>query len=204
MSNSKTFSYIRVSSKDQNEARQVEKMLDKGISDRDIFIDKLSGKDTNRPQYQALKQVARKGDTIIFDSISRLSRSYNDIKEEYAYFIQEGINLEFLNEPMLNTKDTDDVMQRAVSDIILVLLSAFAEKERTDIKQRQKEGIATSKKNEVKFGRPTTDLPSNWKVEYAKWKEGNQTAVQFGTNTGLAKATLYRKIKEYETETGKG
>lgn len=196
--NTKKFAYIRVSSQQQNEGRQVETMLEKGINEREIFIDKASGKDTNRPQYQALKGIARTGDTIIFDSISRMSRSYEDIKNEYAYFASEGINLEFINEPMLNTKDTTDVMQRAISDIILTLLSAFAEKERTDIKQRQKEGIALAKKEGVQFGRPTIDLPVNWKVEYDKWKEGNQTAVQFGKNAGLSKATLYRKIKEYE------
>lgn len=196
--NTKTFAYIRVSSQQQSEVMQVETMLNKGIDERDVFIDKASGKDTNRPQYQALKGIARTGDTIIFDSISRMSRSYEDIKNEYAYFANEGINLEFINEPMLNTKDTTDVMQRAISDIILTLLSAFSEKESIDIKIRRKEGIELSKKEGVQFGRPTIALPENWKVEYDKWKKGNQTAVRFGKNTGLAKATLYRKIKEYE------
>lgn len=194
----KTFGYIRVSSKEQNEGRQLETMLNKGIGDRDIYTDKLSGKDTDRPQYQALKLAARPRDTIVFDSITRLSRSYDDIKEEYAYFTKKGVKMEFINEPMLNSREGDDLMQKAVSDIILTLLSLFAETERKDIKTRQAEGIALAQKNGIKFGRPTTDLPSNWTVEYDKWKEGNQTAVQFGVNVGLKKATLYRKIKEYE------
>lgn len=197
---SKTFAYIRVSSKEQNEGRQLETMKARGIHERDIFIDKQSGKDTNRPQYQALKQVVRKGDTIIFDSITRLSRSYDDIKDEYTYFINEGIKLEFINEPMLNSRNDNDTMQKAISDIILTMLALFAETERNDLKERQRQGIALAQKEGVQFGRPKVELPSNWESEYNKWKKGNQTAVQFGINVKLSKATLYRRINEYEEE----
>ncbi len=199
---SKTFSYIRVSSKDQNEQRQIDTMLALGVQERDLFIDKLSGKDTNRPKYQALKQVVRTGDTIIIDSITRLSRNMEDIKAEYQYYVTNGISLQFVKEPMLNTKSHDDIMQKAISDIILTLLSAFAEKERNDIKQRQAEGIKSAKNKGVKFGRPSLDLPANWNEEYSNWKEKKQTAVQFATNVEMTKPTLYRKIKEYELQQG--
>lgn len=192
------FGYVRVSSKTQNEARQIETMRKLGVEEQNIFVDKSSGKDTDRKEYQRLKQICRKGDTIIFDSITRLSRSYNDIKNEYAVLTEKGVLLNFVNEPMLNTKDTEDILQKAMSDIILTLLSAFAEKERIDIKVRQAEGIALAKKNGVQLGRPSIELPLNWNEEYTKWKNKKQTAVQFMQNINMTKTTLYRKIREYE------
>lgn len=137
------FAYIRVSSKDQNEARQVDTMVAQGVPEANVYIDKASGKDTDRAQYQTLKGKLRAGDTIVFDSISRMSRSMDDTKREYEWYISKGIALEFAKEPMLNTTGTaqDDVLQRAIGDIILTILSAFAEKERDDIRVRQAEGI---------------------------------------------------------------
>lgn len=210
LSNVKTFAYIRVSSKDQNEARQVDTMLELGVHERDIYIDKLSGRDTERPQYQALKAVVRPGDTIIFDSITRMSRNMTDIKNEYDSFKQTGVLLKFVNEPMLNTEtiNQDDTMQRAVSDIILTLLSAFAEKERDDIRKRQAEGIASARKRGQHLGRPrigydTLDDQQRalFHDEYKRWKDGQQTAVQTFKNVGLTKSTFYKVVREYEEAT---
>lgn len=152
-----TYAYIRVSHIDQNESRQVETMTKQGIIKENIFTDKLSGKDTNRPSYQALKVQVQEGDTIVFDSITRLSRNYYDTKDEYEYYLKKGVYLEFVKEPMLNTpkKKVDDIVQVALADVILTLLAAFAQKEREDIKLRQKEGIAIAKTQGKYKGRKT-------------------------------------------------
>ena len=151
------FTYIRVSSVDQNEARQIKTMKEKGIQKEHMYIDKMSGKNTDRPQYQLLKETVEEGDTIIFDSITRLSRNYYDIRDEYEFFIKCGVFLEFEKEPILNTpKDkVDDIVQVALADVILSLLSAFAQKERDDIKLRQAEGIAIAKEKGKYKGRKT-------------------------------------------------
>lgn len=152
-----TYSYVRVSSIDQNESRQIESMKKLGVTKENVFIDKLSGKNTDRPQYQALKEKVVEGDTIIFDSITRLSRNYYDIKDEYQYYLKLGVFLEFIKEPMLNTpkEKVNDIVQIALADVILSLLSAFAQKEREDIKIRQAEGIAIAKVKGKFKGRKT-------------------------------------------------
>lgn len=151
------FTYIRVSSVDQNEERQIKTMKEKGIQKEHMYIDKVSGKNTDRPQYQLLKETVQEGDTIIFDSITRLSRNYYDIKDEYEFFIKRGVFLEYVQESILNTpKDkVDDIVQVALTDVILSLLSAFAQKERDDIKLRQTEGIAIAKEKGKYKGRKT-------------------------------------------------
>jgi len=201
------FAYIRVSSKDQNEARQLDTMQAQGVDAKNVYIDKASGKDTDRAEYQRMKGKLREGDTVVFDSISRMSRNMDATKKEYAWFIDNGIALEFVNEPMLNTvgKQGNDVLQRAMSDIILTLLSAFAEKERTDIRSRQAEGISSAKRRGQRLGRPTIDYKtlSNeqravFHEQYRRWKDGKQTAVQAFNNAGFTKSTWYKLVKEYE------
>lgn len=204
-----TFAYIRVSSKEQNEDRQVYTMQEKGVKARNIFIDKLSGKNTDRPQYQLLKSHVRRGDTVIFDSITRMSRSMDDIKNEYKYFVDNGISLEFIKEQMLNYDidkvETDPVM-RAIPDMILTLLAAFAEKERLDTRERQAEGIAASKRKGKHLGRPkiayktlSSDDKELFKTQYRRWKDGKQTAVQTMDNVDMKKTTFYKIAREYES-----
>ncbi|MCU5727974.1 recombinase family protein [Bacillus toyonensis] len=195
----KTFGYIRVSSKDQKEDRQIKKMLAKGIDERDLFIDKVSGKDFERPRYQILKQMVREGDMVVFDSITRMGRNMNDTMKEYEWFVENGVNLCFIEEPMIDTNnESDDVMKQAIQKIILTMLTAFAEKERKEIKARQAEGIAVAKEQGVKFGRPSIKIPSNWDKNYKEWKSGNITAQQFSQNVDMSIATFYRKLKQYE------
>ncbi|TSI09253.1 recombinase family protein, partial [Bacillus sp. HY001] len=111
----KTFAYIRVSSKEQNEARQVETMKKEGINERDMYIDKASGKDFNRPQYQLLKQMVRKDDTVVFDSITRMGRNMDETLKEYEWFNKNGVILRFIKEPMINTNnEQDDIMKQAI------------------------------------------------------------------------------------------
>lgn len=195
----KTFAYIRVSSKEQNEARQVETMKKEGIDERDMYIDKVSGKDFDRPKYQLLKQLVRNGDTVVFDSITRMGRNMDETLKEYEWFEENGILLRFVKEPMINTNDEkDDLMKQAMKRIILTLLTAFAEKEREEIKTRQAEGIAVAMQKGVKFGRPAIDVPDNWNELYEQWKAKEITAVKFMTEVSMTKATFYRKVKEYE------
>lgn len=199
----KRFGYVRISSKDQNEARQIKNMLAAGIDERDIFIDKQTGKNFDRPQYQALKDPTRlrKGDTIVFDSITRMGRNMDDTLKEYRWFVEKGINLEFLKEPMINTNNKeDDVILKAIQQAVLVILTAFAEKERKDIRIRQAEGIAAAKKRGVKLGRPSLELPKEWDLLYKKWKSKEIKAVEFMNLVKMNKSTFYKKVKEYEEE----
>ena len=182
----KTFGYVRVSSKEQNVARQIETMKSQGIEERDLFIDKVSGKDFDRPEYQLLKKMVREGDIVVFDSITRMGRSMNDTISEYEWFVKNGGD------------EQDDIMKQAIQKIILTLLTAFAEKERDEIRTRQAEGIAVAKRRGVKFGRPSLAMPKDWEKYYKKWKAKEITAVQFMDSIGMAKATFYRKVKEYE------
>ncbi|MGC4376200.1 recombinase family protein [Fictibacillus sp. Mic-4] len=199
--NSKTFAYVRVSSKQQNEQRQIETMLNLGIEERDIFIDKQSGASFDRPQYQTLKSVLRKGDTVVFDSITRMGRNMDQTLKEYRYFVENGINLKFVKEPMLDTdSQKDDVILLAIQQAVLAILAAFAQKEREEIRTRQAEGIAIAQKKGIKFGRPSLELPQNWENLYERWKSGEIKAVDFMRKVDMKKATFYKKVKEYESK----
>ncbi|AFU17414.1 DNA integration/recombination/inversion protein (plasmid) [Bacillus thuringiensis MC28] len=198
----KKFGYVRVSSKDQNEERQIENMKHLGIEDRDIFIDKQSGKNMKRENYQILKRLARTGDTIIFDSLTRLGRSMNDVLEEFRYFETQRINLQFIKEPFINVnyngESTNDVIQQAVQKATLTILSAFAEKERNDIKQRQAEGIALAKKQGKHLGRPPVQITEQFIEAYEAWQSGKITAVGAMRKYDIKRSSFYKLVKEYE------
>jgi DNA invertase Pin-like site-specific DNA recombinase len=201
----KKFGYVRVSSKDQNEERQIENMKYLGIEDRDIFIDKQSGKNMKRENYQMLKRLARTGDTIIFDSLTRLGRSMNDVLEEFRYFEQQRINLQFIKEPFINVnyngESTNDVIQQAVQKATLTILSAFAEKkERNDIKQRQAEGIALAKKKGKHLGRPPVQITDQFMEAYREWQSGKITAVGAMRKYDIKRSSFYKLVKEYEAQ----
>jgi DNA invertase Pin-like site-specific DNA recombinase len=174
-------------------------MKKEGISDRDIFIDKASGKKFDRPQYQLLKQIVREGDTVVFDSITRMGRNMNDTMKEYEWFAENGVQLRFLKEPMINTSnEQDDIMKQAIQRIILTLLTAFAEKEREEIKTRQAEGIAVAKAKGKHLGRPKTVITKDFEQAYKRWKDNKITAVEAMKQANMTKATFYRKVKDYE------
>ncbi|MHB0803835.1 recombinase family protein, partial [Bacillus thuringiensis] len=185
-----------VSSKDQNEERQIENMKYLGIEDRDIFIDKQSGKNMKRENYQMLKRLARTGDTIVFDSLTRLGRSMNDVLEEFRYFETQRINLQFIKEPFINVnyngESTNDVIQQAVQKATLTILSAFAEKERNDIKQRQAEGIALAKKHGKHLGRPPVQITEQFIEAYREWQSGEITAVGAMRKYNIKRSSFYK------------
>ena len=198
----KKFGYVRVSSKDQNEERQIQNMKNLGIEDRDIFIDKESGKNMERENYQMLKRLVRTGDTITFDSLTRLGRNMNDTLEEFRYYEKHKVNLQFIKEPYINVnytgESTNDVIQSAIQKATLTILSAFAEKERIDIKQRQAEGIALARKQGKRLGRPPVEITEEFMDAYKEWKSGSITAVGAMKKYGIKRSSFYKLAKQYE------
>lgn len=203
---SKQFGYIRVSSKDQNPDRQIHELRQLGIEERDIFIDKESGKDFDRPQYQALKQCLREGDLLYIKSIDRFGRNSKEIKKEWEYITQElKADIKVIDMPLLDTTQHKDTLGTFVSDLVLQVLSFVAEKERENIRQRQAEGIAVAKAKGLSLGRPqmnyetlSKEQKATLKAEYQKWKSKEITAVQLMNMLGLKKNTFYKVLKEYE------
>lgn len=203
----KVFGYIRVSAKDQNPDRQLHEMLELGIDERDIFIDKQSGKDFDRPNYQALKRCLREGDLIYIKSIDRFGRNSKDIKKEWEIITQElKADIRVMDMPLLDTTQYKDMLGTFVSDLVLQVLAFVAERERDNIKQRQKEGITIAKAKGKHLGRPRIELTNQQRATleslYPKWKAEEITAVQFMKELGLKKNTFYRTISKYEEGRG--
>ena len=160
---SNIYGYIRVSSKDQNEDRQLIALNEVGVERKNVYLDKKSGKDFDRPQYKKLLRKLKKDDLLYIKSIDRLGRNYEEILQQWRVLTKEkGIDIVVLDMPLLDTRRGKDLMGTFLSDIVLQVLSFVAENERTNIKQRQAEGIAAAKSKGVKFGRPPLPLPDNF------------------------------------------
>jgi len=175
----RVYGYARVSSNEQHLDRQIEVLTKYGVEDRFIITDKISGKDFSRPGYQVLKnQLLRSGDTLVIKELDRLGRNYEQIKNEWNDLRQMGIDIVVLDMPIASTVDKSDLEKQLIVSIVFELLAYLAEKERVKIKTRQAEGIATAKKNGVKFGRPKIEAPDGFIEEVLKWKEGKQSATE--------------------------
>lgn len=197
--NSKTFGYCRVSSTDQKEDRQLEAMSELGINERDIFVDKCSGKNFDRPQYQALKVQLREGDILVIKSIDRLGRNYKQICEEWREITREiKANIKVLDMPVLDTTRTEGLIGEVISDIVLQLLSYVAEQERAFIKQRQAEGIKLAKEKGKRLGKPPIEYPENWDNVYRIWKSGAITAREAMKQLNLKPTSFYKLAKKYK------
>ena len=197
--NTKTFAYCRVSSTDQNEDRQVEAMLELGINERDIFIDKCSGKNFDRPQYKALKLQLREGDLLVIKSIDRLGRNYKQICEEWREIVRDiKTNIKVVDMPILDTTKTDGLIGEVISDIVLQLLGYVAEQERAFIKQRQAEGIKLAKEKGKRLGKPPIQYPDNWQDIYQIWKSGSITAREAMKRLNLRRTSFYKLAKNYK------
>lgn len=199
------FGYIRVSSKDQNPERQFRaiKEFEKNIEDKNIYIDKQTGKDFNRKSYQKLKNILRKGDILIVKELDRLGRNKEMIKDELNELSNKGINIKILNIPttLIVLPEESSWVIKMVNNILIEVLAAIAEEERTKIRQRQSEGIAIAKAEGKYKGRKADELPKNFPNLYNRWKEGMITAVEFTKILGYkSRNTTYRKIKQYEQE----
>lgn len=201
--NTKVFAYIRVSTTEQNTDRQIDCLRKYISSDRDMFIDKASGKNFDRPKYLALKSTLRKGDTVYIKSLDRLGRNKQAIKEELEYFKQEGIIIRCLDIPTTlmdfgNFGDFQQSIMEMINNILIEVIGTIAEQERKTIHLRQAEGIQAAKSRGKHFGRPRTELPANFVQAYTDWKSEKSTAVKAMELTGLSKATFYRLVKAYE------
>ncbi|MEG1930720.1 MAG: recombinase family protein [Anaerovorax sp.] len=198
------YGYIRVSSKDQNEDRQLIAMKENEVPDRNIYMDKQSGKDFERPAYQKMMKKLKKGDCLFVKSIDRLGRNYKDIVEQWRIISKEmGADIVILDMPLLDTRKSKDLMGAFISDIVLQLLSFVAENERENIRRRQAEGIAAAKIRGVRFGNQAIAMPKNFNRLYESWKNKELTISEFALICKIAPSTLYKKIKEYETYSGK-
>lgn len=204
MNNTLSFGYIRVSSKDQNEARQVEKMRELGIDERHIFIDKESGKDFNREQYQAMVAMLREGDVVYVLSIDRLGRNYNEILSQWSLITKEkGADIVVLDMPLLDTRNDRDLTGTLISDIVLQLLSYVAEKERENIRARQAEGIALAKARGVYKGRKPIEIDkAQFELVYGEVSRGERTNAYAMKKLGLKRNTYYKFVTEFKTHTG--
>ena len=193
------YGYIRVSSRDQNEDRQLIALKEVGVPEKNIYLDKQSGKDFNRPKYKKLLRKMKKDDLLYIKSIDRLGRNYEEILQQWRVLTKEkGIDIVVLDMPLLDTRRGKDLMGTFLSDIVLQVLSFVAENERTNIKQRQAEGIAAAKAKGVRFGRPPRPLPENFHSCYQRWKQGEITGTAAARECGMPLATFRYRAEIYE------
>ncbi len=199
MISNNTYGYIRVSTREQNEGRQVVAMQELSIPEENVFLDKQSGKDFRRPQYQRLVKKLKPDDLLYIKSIDRLGRNYGEILEQWRMLTKEKrIDIVVLDMPLLDTRRGKDLMGTFLSDIVLQVLSFVAENERTAIRQRQAEGIAAAKARGVRFGRPPRPLPENYHSAYQRWKAGTITGTAAAKECGMPLSTFRYRAETYE------
>lgn len=195
----KVFGYARVSSKEQNEERQLVAFKEFGIDERDIYIDKQSGKDFNREQYSILKNILRENDLLVVKSIDRLGRNYNMIVDEWKDIVKNiKADIVVIDMPLLDTRNNKDLLGTFISDLVLQILSYVAEQERSFIKQRQKEGISNAMNNGVKFGRPKIEKPHNFDDVVFKWKNKELKSKEAMEILGLKPNSFYNLLKRWK------
>lgn len=202
----KKIEYIRVSSKDQNPDRQYKAMEEQGIAKKNIYMDKISGKDFSRKEYQKMLSKLKKGDLLVIKSIDRLGRNYGEILEEWKKITKKiQADIQVIDMPLLNTNSCpNDLTGVFIADLVLQILAYVAETERTFIKQRQAEGIAVAKERGVHFGNKRKELPEEFIEYYKKWKSGKMTIREAAGHVKMSPATFYRRCKEQlEVEDGR-
>ena len=191
-----TYGYIRVSGVDQNEDRQLIAMQEFNIPQSNIFIDKQSGKNFDRPEYQSMIKKLKHGDLLYIKSIDRLGRNYDDIIEQWRLITKEKhADIAVIDFPILDTRNGQDLMGTFIADTVLAVLSFVAQNERETLRQRQAEGIAAARLRGVKFGRPRIRLPKNFDGLFKIWYSGRLKTTDFMIKSGLAKTTFYRYLK---------
>lgn len=193
------YGYARVSSKEQTEQRQIIALTEFGVSSKNIYMDKQSGKDFERPRYKRLIKRLRPGDLLVVQSIDRLGRNYSEILEQWRLITKEKrADILVLDVPLLDTRRGRDLMGTFLSDIVLQVLSFASENERINIRQRQAEGIAAAKSRGVRFGRPPRPLPDNFHILYQKWRAGKITGTAAAKACGMPLATFRYRAEFYE------
>lgn len=194
-----TYGYVRVSTKEQNGDRQLIALRKVDVAEKNIYMDKRSGKDFDRPQYRKLLRKMKKDDLLYVKSIDRLGRNYKEILQQWRIITKDkGVDIVVLDMPLLDTRRGKDLIGTFLSDIVLQVLSFVAENERADIRRRQAEGIAAAKERGVRFGRPPRPLPENFHSLYRKWKAGKITGTAAARECGIPLATFRYRAEIYE------
>ena len=191
-----TYGYVRVSTRDQNEARQLEAMRTFGVAAQNIIVEKLSGEDFHRPLYQKLIKMLKSGDILVVKSIDRLGRNYAEILEQWSHLTKElGVAIVVLDMPLLDTREGRDLTGTLIADIVLQLLSYVAETERQNIRQRQAEGIAAAKLQGIRFGRKPIQLPEGFYHLAFLWQQGEISSRDASKRLGISYQTFLRHAK---------
>lgn len=192
------YGYARVSSIDQNEERQMVALRDAAVPEKNIFMDKQSGKDFDRPNYKKLVKKLKTGDILYILSIDRLGRNYEEIQKQWRILTKEiGIDICVLDMPLLDTRNGKDLMGMFIADLVLQILSFMAQSERENIKKRQAEGIAAAKAKGVKFGRPEKPIPGDFGKVIKDWEQKKMTLEEVLRQYNMSEATFYRRLREY-------
>ena len=192
------YGYIRVSSTDQNEDRQMAAMREAGVAETDIYMDRQSGKDFDRPQYKIMVGRLEKGDLLYILSIDRLGRNYEEIQRQWRILTKEiCIDICVIDMPLLDTRNGKDLMGTFIADLVLQILSFVAESERSNIRKRQEQGIAAAKARGVRFGRPEARVPEEFPKIVRDWERKRISIDEALEKCGVSESTFYRKVREY-------
>ncbi len=192
------FGYIRVSSQDQNEDRQIIAMQEKLVPKGNLFLDKQSGKDFERPEYKRLIKKLKAGDLLYVLSIDRLGRNYEEIQRQWRILTKDiGIDICVIDMPLLDTRNGKDLMGTFIADLVLQILSFVAQNERENIKKRQAAGIAAAKARGVHMGRPVLPIPENFETTLKEWEAGKITLQEAQKRCNMTETTFYRRRREY-------
>lgn len=193
------YGYMRVSSKEQNEDRQKIALTEMGVPENNIYMDKQSGKDFERTQYKRLLRKLNENSVLYIKSIDRLGRNYGELNEQWRIITKEKkADIVVIDMPLLDTRREKNLLGTFISDVVLALLSYVAENERTNIKQRQAEGIAAAKARGVKFGRPPLPIPENFYQMHKDWRAGKITIDEAAKACNMCPKTFYSKVVKYE------
>ncbi len=198
MEEKKIYGYVRCSSTDQNEDRQMIALREVSVPEKNIFMDKQSGKDFDRPNYKKLVQELKVGDLLYILSIDRLGRNYEEIQKQWRILTKEiGIDICVLDMPLLDTRNGKDLMGTFIADLVLQILSFVAQSERENIKKRQAEGIAAAKARGVRFGRPEKEAPDDFGKIVRAWEQKRLSFTDVLEKCNMSEATFYRRLREY-------
>ena len=197
----RVYGYVRVSSIDQNEDRQMIEMAQRKVPKGNVYVDKQSGKDFERPQYKKMIKRLKSGDLLYILSIDRLGRNYEDVQKQWRILTKEiGVDICVIDMPLLDTRNGKDLMGTFIADLVLQILSFVAQSERENIKKRQAQGIAAAKSNGVKFGRPEKELPKDFKEVVRQWENKTISTDTALKRCGFGKSTFYRRRMELKSK----
>ena len=201
----RTYGYVRVSTKSQNEDRQVIALREYGVAENYIVVEKQSGKNFDRPLYQELIKKLQVGDTLVIQSLDRLGRDYTEIQEQWRIISKElGVAIVVLDMPLLCTQENQELINRLITDLVLQLFSFVAQTERENTKERQRQGIDAAKERGVNFGRPRTELPEGFSQVAESWDRGDFTAREAARMLGMSRSTFFRRLRELFMAEGVG